>query len=185
MKRKILISVLVICIITISAIGIKNKIINVEDENSTISENNLNTNIINDEIENNIEKEYLEEYEIAGYIQIPKTNIDIPVLLESTVSSLDLSVAIMHGDGLNAVGNTTIMGIDFFKDNNKLEIGDTINIIDQAKNEVVYEVYDIQKLNSKDTSYFERDTKGEREITLVTYNDDDIYNRLVIFAKQK
>lgn len=155
------------------------------DTNNTTNNESTNNNTNIDNNDTTIKKEYLEGYEIAGYIKIPKTNIDIPILSQATVKTLDLSVAIMYGVGLNNVGNNVIMGIDFFKDNSKLSIGDTIYITDQTKNEVLYEIYDIQKLKASDSSYYERDTKGKKEITLVTYNTDVTYNRLVIFAKQK
>lgn len=192
LKVKIIIGIVLTSAIVITSILVIRN--NTDKENIDFASQNINENYSNNESTNNntnidnndttIKKEYLEGYEIAGYIKIPKTNIDIPILSQATVETLDLSVAIMYGVGLNNVGNNVIIGIDFFKDNSKLSIGDTIYITDQTKNEVLYEIYDIQKLKASDSSYYERDTKGKKEITLVTYTDVT-YNRLVIFAKQK
>lgn len=150
-----------------------------------------NENILNNN-DTEIKKEYLDGFEIAGNINIPKTNIDIPVLTESTVSSLNTSVAIVYGSGLNNIGNTVIYGNTyyqenkdkFFSNNNKLVLGDIFYITTQSNNRITYEIYDIKNLKASDVSYYERDTQGKREVTLVTTSNDSTYSRLVIFARE-
>lgn len=161
-------------------------------ESNANNENNINSNNTTD---NNVEKEYLEDCEIAGNIEIPKTSLNAPVLSEASVKALNLSVAIVHGVGLNNVGNTVIMGNTYsednpryelsFSNNYKLSVGDIIYIADQTNQKVTYEIYDIKELKATDSSYYDRDTQGKREITLVTENNDYQYNRLVIFAREK
>ena len=143
---------------------------------------------LNNNSNNTANKEYLEGYEIVGKIQIPKTNVDLPVLSESSVGALEHSVGIFYGVGLNNIGNTTIMGHNyrnetFFSNNKQLTIGDVIYITDKTNNIITYEIYKIDELETSDVSYISRDTNGLREITLTT-TTDDMKNRLIIFAKE-
>lgn len=83
------------------------------------------------------EKEYIENYEISGYLKISKLNLDIPILKETTAQSLTVSAGIIYGNGLNEIGNTTITGLNYkgdaFENIHKLEIGDEIIVINQKK----------------------------------------------------
>lgn len=135
------------------------------------------------------EKVYMEGYEVMGTIEIPRTGVNLPVLSEVTKKSLETSVAILYGVGLNEQGNTTIVGHNyrnglFFSDNRKLQKGDVIYITDQSGNRVSYEIYDSYQTTPSDAKYMERDTEGRREISLSTCNDDSSA-RLIILAKEK
>lgn len=164
---------------------------NLIEEIEKIEDTELNETVNSSANGNNtFEKEYLEGYEIAGNIEIPKTNIDIPILSKATSSSMQLSVVIMYGVGLNNIGNTVISGLrntdgSLFGNNDKLSRGDIFYVTDQTGKKVSYEIYSIGNFKASDTSYYVRDTEGKREITLVTENYDSIYNRLAIFAKEK
>ena len=135
------------------------------------------------------EKVYMEGYEVMGTIEIPKTNVEYPILSEVTKKSLETSVAILYGVGLNQPGNTTIVGHNyrnglFFSDNKKLSKGDTIKITDQTGTTVTYEIYDMYETSPSDASYMQRDTEGRREISLSTCTDDSS-QRLIILATEK
>ncbi len=137
----------------------------------------------------NSEKVYMEGYEVMGTIEIPKTNLNLPILAEVTKKSLETSVAILYGVGLNEPGNTTIVGHNyrnglFFSDNKKLAVGDIIYITDQAGNRVTYEIYDRFQTTPSDAQYMERDTEGAREISLSTCTDNS-KARLILLAKEK
>ena len=137
----------------------------------------------------NPEKVYMEGYEVMGTIEIPKTNVNLPILEEVTKKSLETSVAILYGVGLNEPGNTTIVGHNyrnglFFSDNKKLAVGDVVYITDQAGNRVTYEIYDRFQTTPSDAKYMERDTEGVREISLSTCTDDS-KARLILLAKEK
>lgn len=137
----------------------------------------------------NPEKVYMEGYEVMGSIEIPKTGINLPILEEVTKKSLETSVAILYGVGLNEPGNTTIVGHNyrnglFFSDNKKLAVGDIIYITDQTGNRVTYEIYDRFQTTPSDAKYMERDTEGAREISLSTCTDDS-KARLILLAKEK
>lgn len=138
----------------------------------------------------NMEKEYMEEYEIAGYIKIPNLNLNIPILKEATSKSLKLSAGIVYGKGLNEIGNTTITGLNFtgdsFENIHKLEVGDVIYVTNPKNQVIVYEIYDKKIVKDTDVDYITRNTNNKREITLYTGNYDDlIYNRLIILAREK
>lgn len=138
---------------------------------------------------NNPEKVYMEGYEVMGTIEIPKTNLNLPILAEVTKKSLETSVAILYGVGLNEHGNTTIVGHNyrnglFFSDNKKLAVGDIIYITDQTGNRVSYEIYDRFQTTPSDAQYMERDTEGAREISLSTCTDNS-KARLILLAKEK
>ncbi len=134
-------------------------------------------------------KVYMEGYEVMGTIEIPKTNVNLPILSEVTKKSLETSVAILYGTGLNKPGNTTIVGHNyrnglFFSDNRKLSKGDVIYITDQMGTRVTYSIYDMFQTTPSDAKYMQRDTEGAREISLSTCNNDSSA-RLVILAKEK
>lgn len=152
--------------------------------------NKLNADRVPDETEQQEpEKVYMEDYEVKGTIEIPKTGIKYPVLDSVTKRSLEIAVGIAYGPGLNQVGNTIIYGHNyrnglFFSDNKKLVSGDVIYITDQYGEKVTYEIYNVYQTSANDASYFTRDTEGRREISLQTCTDDSA-GRIIIWAAEK
>lgn len=147
-------------------------------EQTTTSSNNNNSN-----------KVYMEDYEILGKIEIPKTKVNYPVLEGVTKRSLEIAVGKIYGPGLNEVGNTVIFGHNyrngkFFSNNYKLSNGDVIYITDATGRKITYEIYNIYMTTPDDADYMTRDTEGRREISLQTCNDDSS-QRLIIWAKEK
>ena len=127
-------------------------------------------------------------FTMLGTIEIPAIDIKYPVLERATKSSLEASVGVLMGPGLNKVGNTLIVGHNyrngtFFSKNKDLKNGDIIYITDTEGNRVKYTIYNIYNTSSEDTEYMTRDTAGKREISLSTCTDDSKY-RLVIWAKE-
>jgi len=51
-------------------------------------------------------------------------------------------------------------------------------------NQVTYEVYDVFLANENDASFYKRDTKGLREITLSTCTNDGGSQRTIVLAKE-
>lgn len=127
-------------------------------------------------------------FTVLGTIEIPAINIKYPVLERATKSSLEASVGVLMGPGLNKVGNTLIVGHNyrngtFFSKNKDLKNGDIIYITDLSGNRVKYTIYNIYNTSSEDTDYMTRDTAGKREISLSTCTDDSKY-RLVVWARE-
>ena len=126
-------------------------------------------------------------FNVVGTIEIPATNIEYPILEKVSRSSLEISVAMLYGAGINQVGNTVIVGHNyrnglFFSNNKRLNIGDKIYITDNSKNRLTYTIYDKFETTPEDASFYSRDTGGVPEITLSTCNDDSS-RRLIIFAR--
>lgn len=124
---------------------------------------------------------------MVGYIEIPKTGIKYPILEEATKKSIETSVAILYGPGLNKVGNTVIVGHNyrngmFFSDNYKISVGDKIYITDATGNKVTYIVYNTYETNPEDSEFMTRETNGAMEISLSTCTDDSSA-RVIIWAR--
>ena len=136
------------------------------------------------------EKQYLEGYEVVGTIKIPKTGIEYPVLSQVTKKSLETSVAILYGPGVNQPGNTVIVGHNyrnqrFFSNNDKLANGDTVILTDVYGNVVTYVIYNMYYTSPDDADYMIRPVDdGVREVSLSTCNDDST-QRLIIWAREQ
>ncbi len=142
------------------------------------------------EIEEAVEVEYIENYEVAGHLNIPKIGINIPVLKVTTTDAVKISATILYGPGLNEIGNTTIMGANYegmyFEKLHELENGDEFIVTDQNKQEVTYEVYDKQKVRYDETAYLIRHTGLEKEITFaINHPEEGVQSRLIILAREK
>ena len=126
-------------------------------------------------------------YVVNGTMEIPKINFKYPVLEEFNKKSLETSVVILYGAGLNQPGNTVIIGHNyrngvFFSNNKKLNNGDKIYVTDYTGKKVSYTIYNKFETTPEDTSFYQRDTNGNPEITLSTCTDDS-KARLIILAK--
>ena len=126
----------------------------------------------------------------VGSIEIPKTNVKYPILEKVTKKSLETSVAVVWPENaeLNKPGNVVIVGHNyrnglFFSNNKKLSKGDKIYITDLEKKRIAYTIYNIFEASDTDTKFYNRDTKGKREITLSTCTDDSSA-RLIIEARE-
>ena len=126
-------------------------------------------------------------FNVVGTIEIPAIDIEYPILQKVSKSSLETSVAMLYGAGINQVGNTVIIGHNyrnglFFSNNKRLNNGDKIYVTDNAKNRLTYTIYNKFETTPEDASFYSRDTDGKPEITLSTCNDDSS-RRLIIFAR--
>ncbi len=89
--------------------------------------------------------------------------------------------------GLNKVGNTVLVSHNYkngtlFSNINNLVKDDKIYITDKTGTKQSYTIYDIYTTGTGDSEYMERDTNGQKEITLVTCTNET-KSRLVICAK--
>ena len=165
------------------------------DKNNTASDDNTTATSPVDSIEktNTVsgssgnEMPTYKGFNVVGTIEIPATDIEYPILEKVSRSSLETSVAMLYGAGINQVGNTVIVGHNyrnglFFSNNKRLNVGDKIYITDNSKNRLTYTIYDKFETTPEDASFYSRDTGGIPEITLSTCNDDSS-RRLIIFAR--
>ncbi len=131
----------------------------------------------------------MEDYNVVGLLEIPKIKIKYPILETASKRALEISIAMLETDnGVNEVGNTTILGHNyrnnmFFSKNRNLKNGDKVKITDMEGTTIEYVIYDMKYVSPSETSFMRRDTDGKREITLSTCNDDSS-ERLVILARE-
>ena len=108
-------------------------------------------------------------FTVLGTIEIPAIGLKLPVLERATKYSLEASVGILMGPGLNKAGNTLIVGHNyrngtFFSKNKDLKNDDLVYITDTTGERIKYTIYNIYTTSSEDTEYMTRDTAGKREI---------------------
>lgn len=118
------------------------------------------------------------EYYTIGIINIPKLEINYPILSETTEELLKVSPCKFWGPAPNQVGNLCIAGHNyrnskFFSKIPTLEIGDIIEITDLANQTIKYEVYDKYIVDPEDTSCTNQKVNGEKQVTLITCTNDN------------
>lgn len=130
----------------------------------------------------------------VGTIRIPTTGIKYSIFTEPiTPAALEKGVGVVYTmNGLNQPGNTVIAGHNyrtkaFFSRNKNLAIGNIIYIKDTSGVEIAYEIYNKFTTYESDTSFYQRDTGGKREINLTTCTDNGTKTgeRLIISAREK
>lgn len=131
-------------------------------------------------------------YDVIGYIEIPKTDVEYPIIpdYQSSINALNVGIVMLYPSniGLNEPGNTVLAGHNyrdgsFFSNNKRLQEGDKIYITDTSGERVEYEIYNKYETSTSDSSYMNRDTEGRRELSLTTCTDDTSA-RLIIWAKE-
>lgn len=125
---------------------------------------------------------------IIGLIEIPKLDISYPILSESNDDLLKISVCRFSGPLPNRIGNLCIAGHNYkntlmFSKLNKLNIGDYIYVTDLNNTKLEYVIYNKFKVKENNLNCIEN-TKNI-EITLITCNDTNNSERIVIKAKMK
>ena len=181
----ILIIIAIALIVTIGIIiGNRNK--NDENLKEVISQ-------VNDNIQTNTDGEipYIEYegYQVIGTIQIPKINLEYPILAETTDDSLTKSIT-RFGDGkINEIGNLCLAGHDYINNSmfgniKKLENGDEILVTDLYGNTVTYTVFDKYNTDPNDVSVLDSIDSSRREVTLITCTNGN-KDRLIIRSTEK
>lgn len=132
---------------------------------------------------------FYKNYPIIGYIKIPKTSVEYPILLDVSPGALETAVGVMYPSNpkLNEPGNVVIIGHNyrngkFFSNNKKLTIGDKIQITDLTGKTLTYTIYEIFQIPETNTEYITRERGNNIEISLSTCTDDG-KERLVILAR--
>lgn len=128
------------------------------------------------------------EYYTIGIINIPKLNINYPILSETTESLLKIAPCKFWGPNPNQIGNLCIAGHNyrnskFFSKIPTLEIGDIIEITDLANKTLQYKIYDKYIVEPEDTTCTDQRVNGEKQITLITCTNDN-KQRWIIKARE-
>ena len=127
-------------------------------------------------------------FSVVGIIQIPKINIEYPILSHINDELLKIAPCKFYGPLPNTEGNMCIAGHNyddnrFFSNLNELNIGDIINIYDLNNKLISYKTYDKFEISKTDTTCTSQNTNGKKEITLITCNNFN-GNRLIIKATE-
>lgn len=189
-NKKLKISSIVLLLLVIAAIGI---IVVICVQYSQRSKNEAAIQEVVAEIKEvptSDETRYIqyEGYQVIGTIQIPRFNIEYPILIESTADSLTKSISRVGNGKVNEIGNLTLAGHNYidgtmFGRIDELENGDEIVILDLYGNSVKYSVFDKYVTNPDDVSVLDATEEETREVTLVTCTNGNL-NRLIIKAKE-
>ena len=123
-------------------------------------------------------------YDIVGIIEIPKINIEYPIINQTSDETMALSITKFWGNNVNDIGNFTMAGHNYFdgtmfSNTNKLNIEDTIKMTDLDGKTIEYKVFDKYIIDPNDVKCVQSVKENTREITLITC----IYgrnNRLVV-----
>ncbi len=155
--------------------------------NISISEENINNNIIKVKIKENLGlvQEQYKGYKVSAKLEIPKINLETYVLEDYSIEALKVSVTKFWGNNPNEIGNFCIAGHNYreFKKTTNLEIGDTIILTDNYNGVVEYEIYDIFKVLPSQTECLSQYTNGKKEVTLITCTKNS-QKRIIIKAKE-
>lgn len=128
------------------------------------------------------------KYYTIGTINIPKINVNYPILSETTTELLKISPCKFWGADPNQEGNFCIVGHNyrnskFFSKVPTLENGDIIEITDLSGTTLQYAVYDKYIVEPDDTSCTSQLTNGRTEITIITCTDSG-KQRVVVKARE-
>ena len=125
---------------------------------------------------------------IIGLIEIPSINISYPILSESSEELLKISVCKFSGPLPNRIGNLCIAGHNYknslmFSKLKDLNINDSIFITDLNNVKLEYSIF--EKYIVKENNLNCTNTTNNIELTLITCNDYNNKERIVIKAKVK
>lgn len=127
-------------------------------------------------------------YDIVGIIEIPKINIEYPIINQTSDETMALSITKFWGNNVNDIGNFTMAGHNYFdgtmfSNTNKLNIEDTIKMTDLDGKTIEYKVFDKYIIDPNDVKCVQSVKENTREITLVTCINGR-NNRLVVKARE-
>lgn len=127
-------------------------------------------------------------WDVIAQLEIPKIKLKTYVLSEYSKKALLVSVTKFYGCEPNQVGNFCIAGHNYIRNNmfhniKKLKVGDTFTLTDKSNQTITYQIYKIEKVKPSDTKCLSQNTKGRREVTLITCTYDSSM-RIIVKAKE-
>ena len=125
---------------------------------------------------------------VIGIINIPKTELEYPILDTTTKDNMKTSITRFSGGNVNEIGNLALAGHNnydgtMFGRNDELVAGDKIYLTDLQKNTVEYEIRSIFVTDPNDVSILETKEEETREVTLITCENGN-KARLIIKAEE-
>lgn len=129
-----------------------------------------------------------QSYYTAAVLNIPKLGINYPVLSDTSVELLKISLNKYWGPEANEVGNYCIVGHNykntkFFSKLDQLTNGDVVELTDLTGRTLQYKIYDSYIVEPTDVSCTSQLTRGKKEVTLITCANSG-KQRLVVKAAE-
>ena len=150
----------------------------------------------NNQVITGLAKEYDKEqipkqykgYDVAAKLEIPEINLETYILKRYSKNALNVSVTKFWGADPNQIGNFCVAGHNFqnknmFHNLRNLKIGNQLTISDVSIGKVEYQIYDIYMVQPEDVSCLSQETKGKREVTLITCTTDS-EKRIIVKARE-
>ena len=184
----LLLILIIIALILITVLGIKFYKRNENEKNIKEVVSQINENIEQKDTNEQIPYIDYQGYQVIGTIQIPKINIEYPILSETTKDSLNKSITRFGNGKVNEVGNLSLAGHNYINGSmfgkiNELEIGDEIFILDLYGNKITYKIFDKYITDPNDTKVLESIEGDKKEVTLITCINRNV-NRLIVKARE-
>lgn len=128
-------------------------------------------------------------YLVDCRLEIPEINLKTNVLTDYTKEGLKVCASKYYGPNANEIGNYCIAGHNYQKENMfnhliDLEIGDSVFLTDNKNGKVEYTIYDIYRVKPENVEPLSQETRGKKEITLITCVNYS-KNRLVVKAIER
>lgn len=128
----------------------------------------------------------LARFTVIARLDIDKLNLHLPVLSETSVKALKISVCYYMGVGPGIEGNMIIVGHNYksgahFGRLKKLKVGDSVKLTDKNDKADMYSVYKIEHIKSDNIAVLE-DTMFAKELTLITCEENG-NGRLLVRCK--
>lgn len=123
-------------------------------------------------------------FNVIGLIEISSININYPIISTVNEELLKIAPCRFYGPMPNEIGNMCIAAHNynnykFFSKIKNLKIDDKIYIYDLSGKKMEYVVYNSYETEYNDLSCTNQDTKGRKEITLITCNNIKNKRRVV------
>lgn len=128
-------------------------------------------------------------YEVIAKLVIPDIQLETYILEKYSKSALNVCVTKFWGANPNKIGNFCVAGHNFQNKNmfyhlEKLNKGNSLFISDREVGKVEYQIYDIFLVKPEEVSCLSQETKGKREVTLITCTKDSV-KRVIVKAQEK
>lgn len=112
-------------------------------------------------------------YRVIATINIPKIQVNYPIINETTDEYLKISPTKLYGPNPNEKGNFCVVGHNyendtFFSNLDLLNNGDIVKIKDTSGKTESYSIYNSYIVSKTDVSCLEQNTDGKTELTLIT-----------------
>lgn len=129
------------------------------------------------------------EYSVDSILVIPTLEIKYPVLTETSVELLKISLNKFWGGEPNTIGNYCVVGHNYngsgkmFGKLSKIQMGDIVQLQDVSGRILEYEVYNKFIVEPDDVSATSQLTNGKKEVTLITCANSGT-QRLVVKCRE-